>query len=83
MFNSPHFSINITEDVGQYNLQILRDDGVFGEVGALYLISSISTDAGDFTAQTSGVLQDTTQIYWCNLTQIFCCRSCSLVQGSH
>lgn len=54
------YSIDITEDVGIFNLQVQRDGGAFGEVGVLYLISSISTDNEDFAAVTSGVLHAAT-----------------------
>ena len=47
--------VNITEDIGSFNLPVLRDAGTFGPVSVLYLISRTSTDASDFSATLSGV----------------------------
>ena len=51
---------NVSEDMGQFNLTVLRNGGAFGEVSVLYGIINLNTNAmgspdADYTAMTSGV----------------------------
>lgn len=51
---------NVSEDMGQFNLTVLRNGGTFGEVSVLYGIINLNTNAmgspdADYSAMTSGV----------------------------
>lgn len=51
--------LNVSEDIGQLNLTVVRNQGVFGEVSVLYGIININTNAlglpADYAAMTSAV----------------------------
>jgi len=54
-----YYRFNVSEDMGLFNLTVLRNRGAFGEVSVLYGIINLNTNAmglpADYTAMTSGV----------------------------
>jgi len=53
------FHYRVSEDIGLFNLTVLRSRGVFGEVSVIYGVININTNAmglpADYTTVTSRV----------------------------
>ena len=69
-FDQLHFHrFNVSEDVGQFNLTVVRNQGAFGEVSVFYGIININTNAmgvpADYTAMTAGVNHDEIIVHQC------------------
>ena len=64
----------VSEDIGQFNLTVLRSRGVFGEVSVLYGVININTNAmglpTDYITMTSGV--NSLYLYYSSVARTFC-----------
>lgn len=71
------YRFNVSEDIGQFDLTVVRNQGAFGEVSVFYGIININANAmggpADYTAMTAGVNHNDIIVCHCYSLHVYVC----------